>query len=149
MYNFLDYSEMFLKAVEKILEDDGFRIPSPLAAAARETAASLLTWCQNPANQQALSTFSALLVAKLEPAFAQSGRKLQVQREKMWGTYHAIRSSDEFHSSWVRLLQESLGCAACPIFYWYVTDKVFWSLLVMHFPVTIDESGDVSLLPLI
>ena len=60
---------VFIQVVEEILGDDGFQIPSPLATATRETATDLLTWCHDPASQQALSTFAAELVSKLEPAF--------------------------------------------------------------------------------
>ena len=139
--NPLGLSGIFVDAVEEVLGDDGFEIPSPLAAAARDTATSLLTWCCSPANQQSLSTFSAQLFAKLEPAFAQPTRKIHSQRGMMWGTYHTIRSSDDFSSSWAKFLQESLGCEACPIFYQYVTDKLFRRLIVRHFPVS-GESGD-------
>ena len=53
--------------------------------------------------------------------------------------YHSIRSSDEFCNSWEKFLHESPGCEACPIFYQYVTDKVFKSLISMHYPVAQNE----------
>ena len=80
--NFLGRSEMFVTGIEQILEGDGFQIPSPIAAAARETATTLLAWCRNPANEQALSTFSSHLVSKLQVAVTQQARKLQTRREK-------------------------------------------------------------------
>ena len=82
---------MFVTGIEQIHEDDGFQIPSPIAAAARETA-TVLAWCRNTANEQALSTFSSHLVSKLQVAVTQQARKLQTRREKMWGMYHFIRS---------------------------------------------------------
>ena len=131
---------MFVIGVEQILEDDGFQIPSPLAVAARETATIVLAWCRNPANEQALSTFSSQLVLKLQVAVSQQARKLQTKREKMWGMYHSIRSSDNFRTSWEKFLHESPGCEACPIFYQYVTDKVFKRLIFMHFPVSTTQT---------
>ena len=130
---------MFVIGVEKVLEDDGFQIPSPLAVAARETATTVLAWCRDPGNEQALSTFSSQLVSKLQVAVSQQARKLQTQREKMWGMYHSIRSSDDFRTSWEKFLHESPGCEACPIFYQYVTDKVFKRLIFMYFPVAQSE----------
>ena len=130
---------MFVIGVEKVLEDDGFQIPSPLAVAARETATTVLAWCRDPGNEQALSMFSSQLVSKLQVAVSQQARKLQTQREKMWGMYHSIRSSDDFRTSWEKFLHESPECEACPIFYQYVTDKVFKRLIFMHFPVAQSE----------
>lgn len=129
---------MFVIGIEQILEDDGFQIPSPIAAAARETA-TVLSWCRNPANEQALSTFSLHLVSKLQVAVSQQARKLQTRGEKMWGMHHSIHSSDDFRTTWERFLHESPGCEACPIFYQYVTDKVFKKLTFTHFPVTESE----------
>ena len=93
---------MFVVGVEQVLEDDGFQIPSPLAVAARETATTVLAWCRDPGNEQALSTFSSQLVSKLQVAVSQQARKLQTQQEKMWGMYHSIRSSDDFRTSWAK-----------------------------------------------
>ena len=53
--------------------------------------------------------------------------------------YHSIRSSDDFRTSWEKFLHESPECEACPIFYQYVTDKVFKRLIFMHFPVAQSE----------
>ena len=130
---------MFVIGIEQILEDDGFQIPSPIAAAARETA-TVLSLCRNPVNEQALSTtFSLHLVSKLQVAVSQQARKLQTRGEKMWGMHHSICSSDDFHTSWEKFLHESPRCEACPIFYQYVTDKVFKKLTFTHFPVTESE----------
>ena len=74
---------MFVIGVQQILQDDGFKIPSSLAVAARETATTVLAWCRNPGNEQALSTFSSELVAKLQVAVSQKARKLQTQWGKM------------------------------------------------------------------
>ena len=48
----------------------------------------MLAWCRNSGNEQALSTFSSELVAKPQVAVSQKARKLQTQREKVWGMYH-------------------------------------------------------------
>ncbi len=143
---YLGPSAVFVQAVEEVLRDDGFDIPSPLAVAARRTATSVVNWCRDPVSQQSLSTFAAKLVSQLEPALTQSGANCQARREKMWGTYHAIRSSDDFSSSWAKFLKESCKCDACPIFYQYVTDKIFQRLIVVHFPVT-SGSGDHTAVP--
>ena len=50
-----------------------------------------------------------------------------------------ICSSDDFRTTWEKFLHESPRCEACPIFYRYVTDKVFKKLIFMHFPVTESE----------
>ena len=138
---------MFVIGIEQILEDDGFQIPSPNAAAARETATTVLSLCRNPANEQALSTFSLHLVSKLQVAVSQQLKKnLQTQGEKMWGMHHSICSSDDFRTTWEKFLHESPRCEACPIFYQYVTDKVFKKLTFTHFPVTESEHHTVQII---
>ena len=100
---------MFVIGVEQILEDDGFQIPSPLGVAARETPTTVLA---NPGNEQVLFMFSSQLVSKLQVVVSQQACKFQTQREKMWGMYHSIRSSDDFRTSWEKFLHESPGCEA-------------------------------------
>ncbi len=123
-----------------LLADEGFQLPSSLASAAQKTAKKVQAWCRNPASQQALTAFSTKLVTQLESAFTSTATKFQARKEKMWGNYHTIRASDKFSSGWKQFLQESPGCEACPIFYQYITDKIFKRLIEIRYPVA-SESG--------
>ena len=71
--------------------------------------------------------FALQLVSELETAFWPSSgghKRMKVQREKMWGQYHLIRSSAVFRERWFGILQLLHGCHPCPVFYQYVTDNV-------------------------
>lgn len=127
--------DTLLGIIKEMSSDDGFKIPSPSAAAALETSTNLLTWYRNVANEETLSKFAVLLKTRLEAAFVTSKCKFKSKKCKMWGNFHAIRSSDGYHSLWTSFLKESLNCDATPIFYQYVTDKFFGKLIKFHFPV--------------
>jgi len=50
---------MLLQAVEEVLGDKGFQLPTPLAAATLEAARSLLAWCQAPKNHHHFTVFAS------------------------------------------------------------------------------------------
>lgn len=142
----IDALVTLLDIVKEMTCDDGFKIPSPSAAAALKTATSLLTWSgSNIANKRACSEFADLLNTQLQAAFKSTAIKFKTKRCKMWGRYHTIRSSDDFHSLWASFLRESPKCDASPIFYQYITDKFFRKLIKFHFPI---EDNTESVTPL-
>ena len=125
---------MFLAAVEAVIKDEGFTVPSPLAVNAVKCATELLKWSHKEDNRGSLDNLASKLATTLESAIF-SSIHLKVQREKMWGQYHAVRSSEHFQEFWSEVLQNVQGCNTCPIFYQFVTDHVFRKLLRLHFPV--------------
>lgn len=61
----------------------------------------------------------------------------RVQREKLWGYYHTVRSLVSFRQKWIGVLESIIpGCTPSPIFFQYVTDKIFLQLLKIHLPLT-------------
>ena len=120
-----------LLAVQAVLDDPGFEVSSPLAANAVQTAKRLQEWSQSVENKLYFDGFASQLVSEPETAFWPSSgghKRLRVQREKMWGQYHLIRSSAVFREMWLGILLPLHGCTPCPIFYQYVTDNVFKQL---------------------
>ena len=101
-------AELLQKAVESVLADESFKLPSPLAADALSTqklAASFGT------NQQLISKFADKLVSTLMPTFESKASSCKVRREKMWRKYHSIRTP-EYKALWEQFLQKDyqLSC---------------------------------------
>jgi hypothetical protein len=55
--------QLFLTALAVVLQNEGFRLPSPQAAEARRTAVLLNQWCEKEQNQQVLHVFCEKLVS--------------------------------------------------------------------------------------
>lgn len=65
----------------------------------------------------------------------------QVKRERMWEAYHKLRTSHVFKTKWVDFLKVFAPIGPCPIFYQYVTDRVFKDMVLEHFQVNA-ETGN-------
>jgi hypothetical protein len=115
--------------------DPGFKVPSPLAVAAHETATTLTTYCGDPLSAPDLfHTFGKKLVSALSSCFL-SKRTVKLQREAMWGQYHSLRSSASFRDDWVHFVQEAVGRTPSPIFFQHVTHEVFKYLIKAEYPI--------------
>ena len=124
-----------MKAVECVVEDEGFNIQSPLAEKATKTAVEVLGWCSCTNNRLEIESFAKCIYSKLQVALTQpvSGRDPSKRREKMWRNYHVIRSSEDFVGLWIDFLAKSSGRPASPTFYQYVTDKLFRMMIKKEF----------------
>ncbi len=131
---------MLFQAIEEILSDKGFQLPSPLAADALHAASVLLTWCQDPNNQH---DFTNSLHSKLHKAFDGSARKFQRRREKMWESYHAIQCSDGFVQLWKRFLALP-SCEPSPILFQNITDRIFRMMIKVALPIGEASSTSTS-----
>ena len=133
-------SEMLHTAVRELLADEEFKIRSSLSRSAVSTAASFLSWSE--VNDNTFKSFSTEIVCDLEVAFSHvtSTLRHRVQREKMWGYYHVVRSSLPFRQKWIGILEKIPGCEPSPIFFQYVTDNMFRQLLKIRFPITTVQS---------
>ena len=135
-------SQFFVRAIESLLSDDGFKLPSPSAKEAYGHARQLLHWYRaqdSPHNAAMFSSFASDLVAKLKLCFPKvmpsSSSSISASREALWRNYHQFRCSQEFHTKWTRFLQSALHSESTPIFYQFITEKVFENLLREHFPL--------------
>lgn len=115
--------------------DDGFTIESPTALNARETAKKLLQWCDNPAHHLALCSFAEDLAQQLYACLHVKYKSQGANRERMWGAFHKLRTSDSYLAKWKLFLSQSVSVEACPIFYQYVSDTMFKAVLKSSFPV--------------
>ena len=61
------------------------------------------------------------------------------RREKMWGSFHRLRTSVTFISRWKNFLKEVITATACPIFFQHLTSTIFMDMVRQEFPVV--ETG--------
>ena len=123
------------EALRGLLHDGIPQSSSHLVTTSRKAAEELLDWTAAEANADRSESFTSEVVQLLDKAFppTQLGR-MQAAREKMWGAYHAIRTSQEFKCLWKTFLQES-RVQATPIIYQSLTDRLFQKRIELHFPI--------------
>ena len=125
---------MLRAAVESILEDDSFKLPSPHAKAALETANQLVTWLKDDEHQQEFIKFSQELTSSLQTCFESQAASMKTRREKMWRTYHCLRTSTNFKAKWTTFIAKFTSTKPNPAFYQYVTDIFFREIIKIKFP---------------
>ena len=136
---------MLKKAVHSTLEDDSFSIDASLAKTSRQCASRLLVWLERT-DKSKLELLLTPILQELEMAFQTSARTLQTRREKMWGQYHTIRTSDRFVRLWVLLFKEA-DTQALQTLYQHLTHLMFKEMIQIHFPIAESQpssSCDVS-----
>ena len=120
---------MFTTAVQDIIEDDGFKLPSAPATAALNAAKLMLQWCQCASNQTVLSEFSKHLAEQLKLCLPDC----PTERDMLWRKYHTFRTSKEFFILWNQYLKDSIGQGS-PIFFQHITHHMYKELIKQHFP---------------
>lgn len=132
----LECGDMLLEAVQAVLKDEGFQVESLHAETALKTASLVLEWGREPENREKLEVFSHVLVVRLRACFTSKRTTAQLQRERMWGAYHQLRTADTFVKDWRAFLNDSVGQKAYPAFFQFVTHTVFKELLKHQYPVS-------------
>ena len=131
-------TSIFTKAVQSVLTDEGFQVPSQDAKASLNTASALLTWSAEQCHQVTLDKFANSLTTRLSTCFRHTAgcSSIQLRKDKMWGAYHMLRTSKTFREDWSQFLLESVGHQASPAFFQYVTHTLFKALIEMEYPVS-------------
>ena len=131
--------ELVRKAVQLVLKDDGFCIPSESARRARFLAERYLEWCKKDENERDCQSFSDELVTGLQVCFT-SKPTVKAHRERMWESYFKYRLLSKFVQKWSDHLSLIGGPGpSCPIFYQFVTDVIMGEMIKIHFPVTTEQ----------
>ena len=119
--------------VKTVINSEDFKLPSPVALTCRESAASLVEYMQNKHDE--VDKFVCSLATELKKSLDFSlTSKHQRQRERMWGTYHSIRTSKSFISLWHIFLTNANITPFQP-FYQHITDLFFHKLIQHHFSI--------------
>ena len=122
-------------ALRGLLKDPGFRV-STTGKDAQLAASQLLESLDScgPTVRTAVEEITSALAACV------------AKRQRMWGLFHKTRTSPPFTAVWDRLLSETLGRQASPIFYQYVTDVLFKEQVKQQYPL-LECTADPQSLP--
>lgn len=107
--------------------------------AAHNTAEKLIAWM--PGHQDEVSKFETALVKSLCTCMTARAKSQKTRREKMWSSYHGLRSSISYRDHWKTFLQ-SCTSEISPIFIQYVGNFVFKELVRIHHPVAESTQSD-------
>ena len=86
---------LLVAAVDRVLKDATFQLPSPCATATISAARAVSSWIKE--NSSAVNKFEKDLVLSLTACLEQPKVKsANINREKMWRAYHQLRTSDGY-----------------------------------------------------
>ena len=135
-------------ALQALLKDSGFQIPSESAKEAHLAASEMLEWLATQDHATLATPISRGIMAALSKCILQGSISSRAKRERMWGKFYRTRTSTEFKELWIRLMQLSIGKSASPNFYQYITDVLFKTMIKCHFPVNTVASQVHDVTPL-
>ena len=95
----------------------------------------MLEWLATPDNATLATPISQGMMAALSKCIPQGSTSSRAKRERMWGKLYHTRTLTKFKELWICLMQLSIGKSAFPIFYQYITDVLFKTMIKCHFPV--------------
>ena len=136
----IDHCDLVLRAIRDVLN---FKISSPLATAAQETASLILTYCgDHPPYPSLFCTFSEKFLTELGLCFSDK-KSFKHEKEVMWGNYHMHRSSTAFQHMWIQFVEQAIHQTPSS-FYQHVTHQVFKSLIEIKYPVSESTGTEAS-----
>ncbi len=128
-----------------MLKDRVFTLPSPHASDGQQAAAKALEWCRDPDNHTTVVSFAGDLTSSLTGCMQHKCGSQKEMREKMWGRYHQLRTTEDFSRRWKHFLLQATGAPVSPIVFQYLTDKIFRRLICDHFPTPVEkQAGSTS-----
>ena len=123
------------------MKDKGFSLPCEKACRARLCAERLLEWMSD--NKETTASFSLTLVTDIESCCSHPRQVTpRTHRQRLWEKYYKYCSSVELKEAWSSFLQTSVGFAACPIFYQFVTKGLFEAVIKQFFNVPSSHSSE-------
>ena len=121
-----------VKALEKVLSDDSFKIKVPSTIEARRCAEELLRWCVNNENTSQLNKFTETLKELLQRVISQASTKsFRTNNDKIWRGFFLLRSSPQFINQWTTFLRAA-GEPVKPVLFQHLTDVIFRKYLSDH-----------------
>lgn len=101
------HTAIFTKAVQSVVKEGRFHLPTPQSMAALSTASAVIRWCEDPTHSDSLAQFAHELSTKLGSCFSHH-LSLRLKKERMWGLYHQLSTSAAFKGYWAQFLQGSV-----------------------------------------
>ena len=127
----LGSSSLLLKCVHALLQGDSFKISTPAAKTTLKIAENLAVWV--PANLTRVEVFQREILNCFRNCFQSTAKTPKARREKMWTTYHTVRTSNSYREIWASLLKQ-ISAQSAPILCQYLGNLMFKELIVLHYP---------------
>ena len=128
--------------MSNVISDESFKIASPLAKDALDTAVLVYSFISQVKNKEILNKHSLILYDMLKGCLSAKFKRTSYQRERMWFKYHQLRISKEYKLFWGKFVSETAGRTAHPIFYQHVGQTVFNSIIKDYYGP--EQSCDTS-----
>ena len=132
----IPHPDILVKSVEAVLTDTGFKVGTTDSTGALATATMLLSWAKRKENGPALQHFSKYVTSSLKLCLGRDTLSVRTRKGRMWGQFHQLRTSDSFIREWKDFLSKSVGSEAFPVFFQYVTQKVFKEIVKKEFELS-------------
>ena len=89
---------MFKKIIQAIIDDPGFKINSKAASNALMDAIKMQQWCREykPNKYRLLNSFVGSLIDELDGCVGLRSQVQRNNREKMWESFHKLRTDEAF-----------------------------------------------------
>ena len=131
---FISHSDDIQGAIDHIIDDDLFKLHLPIASTCREHALALKEWIGKPGSKMIVDEFLAELGKNLSEVVTRltNGKKLCAGREKMWTSYHKLRTSENFRMRWKTFFsncQSDKTSEIHPVLYQRLTDILYKKML--------------------
>ena len=132
-----------MKALNDVLVDGRFKLPSAVTSTARVSAVKSLEWASKDENKAMLQSFAEeTTYCPLHTAFDSRMKWPHRQREKTWGNYHKIHTSS-FLSPWSSFITLAVGGPAIPQ---HLTMLMFREIIHQQFPLEKETSTNKTFL---
>ena len=99
-------------------------------------------------NEGHLFTFSSSLMTYLKDCITKSTSKCRLRKEKLWGFFHQLRTSQRFTTLWTKFLEEYIKEKTSPILYQSLTYKLFKELVKAQHPKALSADDTPTNQPL-
>ena len=66
---------------------------------------------------------------------------IKKKKEALWASYHVLRSSRKFLTTWEEFVFTAVGKKSSPIFFQYITHNVFKELIKAEFLISGESDG--------
>ena len=149
----ISHSDDFQGAIDHIIDDDLFKLHLPIASMCREHALALKEWIGKPSRKTIVDEFLAELGENLSEVVTclTNGKKLCAGREKMWTSYHKLRTSENFRMCWKTFFSNCLSEKTSeihPVLYQRLTEILYKKMLGRKMALNRTTAGEADCDPL-
>ena len=128
------------------MSNQSFHIPVEPAVTGLGVAKSVLKWASKEENKPIFAEFERSVMAELHLCLGDCPKDMrffQTKRIELCRSYHLLRVSEKFTTSWRDFLRK-VECASVPSFYKEVTDVLFEDMLKTMYPLPTSDMQSVT-----